>query len=57
MFEYIYKFWFPNSKIIKNNSKIKMRDQISIISKQFFNYTNFYDSLKKINQDKLKNVQ
>ena len=57
MFEYIYKFWFPNSKIIKNNSKIKIRDQISIISKQFSNYTNFYDSLKKINQDKLKNVQ
>ena len=57
MFEYIYKFWFPNSKIIKNNSRIKMRDQISIISKQFSNYTNFYDSLIKINQDKLKNVQ
>jgi len=57
MFEDIYKFWFPNSKIIKRKSKNKTHDQISIINKRFSNYTNFYGSLKKINEDKLKNVQ
>ena len=57
MFNDIYNLWFPNFKIMKKQSKKKIHDQISIASKQFHNCTSFYDSLKKINKDKLKNVQ
>ena len=57
MFNDIYNLWFPNFKIMKKQSKKKIHDQISIASKQFHNCTSFYESLKKINKDKLKNVQ
>jgi len=57
MFNDIYNLWFPNFKIVKKELKKKIRDQISITSKQFPNYTSFNDSLKKINKEKLKHVQ
>ena len=57
MFNDIYNLWFPNFKIIKKESKKKIYDQISIVSRQFSNYTSFNDSLKKINKDKLEYVQ
>ena len=57
MFNDIYNLWFPNFKIMKKQSKKKIHHQINIASKQFHNCTSFYESLKKINKDKLKNVQ
>ena len=57
MFKDIYNLWFPNFKIMKKESKKNIYDQISIVSRQFSNYTSFNDSLKKINKDKLKHVQ
>ena len=57
MFRDIYNFWFSRTKIIKRKLKNKTHDQLSIISKNFSFYTSFRNSLKKINKEKVKNVQ
>ena len=52
----IYKLWLPNYKIKIQKTKNKIHDQISVVKKEFSSCTNFYESLKKIDKEKVNHV-